>query len=136
MNARDTPAATADTQPWAIDAWTPPPDHISGLLELAEWETEVAWHDGYQAAVADVAERHAELAVTWRAIGHLSYEQRVAGRAEEMAAVAREQHVRYGTQEWAGLDNGATLPSVDWHPAPATLSPAVAAADNTPRRAA
>ncbi|GII23095.1 hypothetical protein [Planosporangium mesophilum] len=52
--------------------------------ELVEWEIEVAYHQGYRAALADVAAGHAELDATWRPAGRRGYERRVAERLAEM----------------------------------------------------
>lgn len=35
-------------------------------------------------------------------------------RMAEMEANAADLHAKYGTKPWAGLDNGAELPSPDW----------------------
>lgn len=118
MDARNTATAdTADTEPWAHTdgLWEPPPDPYTGLLELAEYETDAAWHAGYAHACADIAGRHAELAAVWKATGRASYQQKVAERIAGMEACAAAWHAQHGTREWAGLDNGATLPSADWH---------------------
>lgn len=60
------------------------------LHELIEWELAVAYHQGYQAALADVAARRAELDVAWRPVGHRAYERAVADRVAEMERHARE----------------------------------------------
>jgi hypothetical protein len=52
--------------------------------EQIEWEIEVAYHQGYQAALTDVAAGHAELDEVWRPIGRRRYEQKVAARIAEM----------------------------------------------------
>ncbi|HEV7898181.1 MAG TPA: hypothetical protein VGP31_10095 [Planosporangium sp.] len=52
--------------------------------ELVEWEIEVAYHQGYRAALADVAAGHAELEARWRPVGRLRYECQVAARLAEM----------------------------------------------------
>jgi hypothetical protein len=57
--------------------------------ELVEWEIAVAYHDGYRAALADVAAGHAELDATWRPAGRRGYERRVAERITEMERHAR-----------------------------------------------
>jgi hypothetical protein len=56
--------------------------------ELVEWELEVAYHQGYQAALADIAAGHAELDATWRPAGRRRYEQQVADRLAEMRRCA------------------------------------------------
>ncbi len=57
--------------------------------ELIEWEIAVAYHDGYRAALADIAAGHAELDAVWRPLGRRGYEQRVADRISEMERHAR-----------------------------------------------
>jgi hypothetical protein len=52
--------------------------------ELIEWELAVAYHQGYQAALADVAARRAELDAAWRPVGRRGYECAVADRIAEM----------------------------------------------------
>jgi hypothetical protein len=59
------------------------------LHELIEWEIEVAYHQGYQAALADVAARQAELDAAWRPVGRRRHARAVAARVAEM-----EQHAR------------------------------------------
>lgn len=114
---RDTPA------PLFVPALEPPsPDPLVALHEVAEYETECAWHDGYQAALTDVASRHVELANTWARSGQRRYEERVAERIADMAATAKAQHAQYGTREWVGLANGATLPTADWNAAPMAVA--------------
>ena len=54
------------------------------LHELIEWELAVAYHQGYQAALRDIAERRAELDARWRAPARRAYEQAVADRIAEM----------------------------------------------------
>jgi|tagenome__1003787_1003787.scaffolds.fasta_scaffold19182184_2 hypothetical protein len=60
------------------------------LHELIEWELAVAYHQGYQAALADVAARRAELDARWRAPGRRAHEQAVAERIAEMERHAAE----------------------------------------------
>lgn len=60
--------------------------------ELIEWELRVAFEQGYQAALADVAAGGAELDATWRPVGRRRYERRVAERLAEMEAHARRLH--------------------------------------------
>lgn len=110
IGTRDTPAA-----PTFVPALEPPsPVPLIALHEVAEYEAECAWHDGYVAALTDVAERHVELAHTWARAGQRRYEERVADRIAEMTATANAQHAQHGTTEWVGLDNGGVLPSADW----------------------
>jgi uncharacterized protein YukE len=57
--------------------------------ELVEWEIAVAYDQGYQAALADIAAGHAELSAAWRPAGRRRYEQKVAERIAEMRRCAR-----------------------------------------------
>jgi hypothetical protein len=77
------------------------------LHELVEWEIAVAYHQGYQAALADVAAGHAELDRAWRPVGCRRYEQRVADRIAEMRRHAHR--LRSDLEEWA-----ATHPDSGW----------------------
>jgi hypothetical protein len=56
--------------------------------ELIEWELEIAYQQGYRAALADVAAGHAELDAVWRRAGRRGYERRVAERTAEMERCA------------------------------------------------
>jgi hypothetical protein len=58
--------------------------------ELIEWEIAVAYEQGYQAALADIAAGHVELSAAWRPIGRRRYEQKVAERLDEMRRHARK----------------------------------------------
>lgn len=107
---RDTPAPP----PFVAGLLPPSPDLETAWHEQAEWEIEVAYHEGYQAALMDIAYRHAELDAAWKSIGQRLYADRVRDRINEMAAIAKAQHAQHSTREWVGLDNGATLPSADW----------------------
>jgi hypothetical protein len=57
--------------------------------ELVEWEIAVAYEQGYQAALADIAAGHVELSAAWRPVGRRRYEQKVAERLDEMRRHAR-----------------------------------------------
>jgi hypothetical protein len=57
--------------------------------ELIEWEIAVAYEQGYQAALADIAAGHVELAAAWRPIGRRRYDQKIAERLDEMRRHAR-----------------------------------------------
>ncbi len=57
--------------------------------DLVEWEIAVAYHQGYRAALADIAARHAELSAAWQPIGWRRHEQKVAERIAEMRRCAR-----------------------------------------------
>jgi hypothetical protein len=57
--------------------------------ELIEWEIAVAYDQGYQAALADVASGQVELAAAWRPAGRRRYEQKIAERLAEMRRHAR-----------------------------------------------
>jgi ubiquinone biosynthesis protein UbiJ len=52
--------------------------------ELIEWELAVAYHQGYQAALAEVAAGQAELDEAWRPVGHRRHDEQVADRIAEM----------------------------------------------------
>jgi uncharacterized protein YukE len=69
------------------------------LHELIEWELAVAYHQGYQAALGDIAARRAELDARWRTPGRRAYEQAVADRIEEM-----ERHAEALRAELAAAD--------------------------------
>ena len=60
-----------------------------GLHELIEWELAVAYHQGYRAALADVAAGQAELDAAWRPVGRRGHERAVAERVAEMRRCAR-----------------------------------------------
>lgn len=92
----------------------PTTDRETAWHETAEFEIEAAWWDGYHTALADIAERRAELATTWARTAHVLYRDRTAQRLAEMEASAAALHTHLGTTEWAGLNNGATLPTADW----------------------
>lgn len=112
VTVSSTPAAYADP---TAELLTPTDDPVARWYELTEYEIACAYADGYQQACVDIAARHAELAATWRATGRTTYEQRIAQRIADMAATAARDHALHGTQEWAGLEHGAVLPSADWN---------------------
>ncbi|HKT00779.1 MAG TPA: hypothetical protein VJT31_14710 [Rugosimonospora sp.] len=70
---------------------TPIPDTVHDLID---WLTEVAFHQGYQAALHDIATRHAELDEAWKPIGRRSHEQQVAARIAEMEQHAQQRRAR------------------------------------------
>jgi hypothetical protein len=74
--------------------------------ELIEWEIAVAYEQGYQAALADVAAGHAELAAAWRPIGRRRYEQKVAERLDEMRRHARRLRSKLDERSVRGRDCG------------------------------
>jgi hypothetical protein len=74
--------------------------------ELIEWEIAVAYEQGYQAALADVAAGHAELAATWRPIGRRRYQQKIAERLDEMRRHARRLRSELDERSVRGWDRG------------------------------
>jgi hypothetical protein len=74
--------------------------------ELIEWEIAVAYEQGYQAALADIAAGHAELAAAWRPIGRRRYEQKVAERLDEMRRHARRLRSDLDERSVRGRDRG------------------------------
>jgi hypothetical protein len=72
--------------------------------ELVEWEIEVAYQQGYRAALADLAAGSAELDAARQPIGRRRYEQQVAARLAEMR--------RHAERLRAELDRSA--PGGDW----------------------
>jgi hypothetical protein len=61
----------------------------AAVHEYIDWLTDAVHAMGYQAAVQDIAARHAELDAAWRPIGRSSYEQAVADRVATMEHSAR-----------------------------------------------
>jgi hypothetical protein len=93
--------------------------------ELVEWEIAIAYHEGYRAALEDVAAGHAELDAAWQPIGRRRYEQKVADRIAEMQRCARRLR--------AELDRrGRTGAGVPWPPVAVPGRPT----DQAPRSAA
>jgi hypothetical protein len=81
--------------------------------ELVEWELAVAYHQGYQAALADVAARRAELDAAWRPVGRRGYERAVAERIAEMERHAERLRAELDHRR-AVRAGGATGPA--WPP--------------------
>jgi hypothetical protein len=59
------------------------------LHDLVEWEIEVAYHQGYRAALADVAAGQVELDTAWRPVGRRRRGRLIAERLTEMERHAR-----------------------------------------------
>jgi hypothetical protein len=100
-------------------------------LQAQAWDDgyDQGYTDGYQQSrnetgqiIADLAVQHAEIAEAFARFEKVAREQRIADRIAEMERTAQAQHQRWGTQEWAGLESGATLPSADWVPDTTVLS--------------
>ncbi len=72
--------------------------------EQIEWEIAVAYEQGYQAALAEIAAGHVELSAAWRPIGRRRYEQKVAERLDEMRRHARR--LRLELDRSSGPDRG------------------------------
>jgi hypothetical protein len=72
--------------------------------ELIEWEIQVAYHQGYQAALADIATRQAELDAAWRPAGRLAHARAVAARIAEMERHARRLRAELDRRGPAGAD--------------------------------
>lgn len=94
-------------------------------LEATAWDDgyDQGRHDGYQAAhaetadiITDLSTQHAEIDMAFRHFSHANREQRIQQRIQDMEASAARLHTELGTTGWAGLDNGAQLPSADWAP--------------------
>jgi hypothetical protein len=51
--------------------------------QQCDWESEIAWHQGYTTALRDVAARQIELDQAWERIGQPTHEQRIAERIAE-----------------------------------------------------
>jgi hypothetical protein len=88
--------------------------------EQIEWEIAVAYEQGYQAALADIAARHAELSAAWRPIGRRRYEQKVAERLDEMRRHARRLRSELDRSELdsRGPDRGWPPVAVPGRPRP------------------
>lgn len=84
--------------------------------ELIEWEVAVAYEQGYQAALAEVAAGHVELAAAWRPIGRRRYEQKVAERLDEMQRHARRLRSELDRRTVRGRDHGWPLVAVPGRP--------------------
>lgn len=67
--------------------------------ELIEWELEVAYQQGYRAALDDVAAGHAELDAVWRRAGRRGYERRIAERTAEMERCAERLRAELATRD-------------------------------------
>lgn len=106
---------TPHSAPFVAALEPPSPDRLSAWHEQTELEVDMAYHAGYHAAVEDIAVRRVELSLAWARTAHQLYRDRVTERTAEMAATAAAHHAQHGTSEWAGLDNGATLPTADWN---------------------
>jgi hypothetical protein len=76
------------------------------LHELIEWELAVAFDQGYQAAVADLARARAELDDAWRPVGRADHERAVAARIAEME--------RHAAALRAELATHAANPPLPW----------------------
>jgi hypothetical protein len=74
--------------------------------EQIEWEIAVAYEQGYQAALADIAAGHVELSAAWRPIGRRRYEQKVAERLDEMRRHARRLRAGLDRRSGLGRDRG------------------------------
>jgi hypothetical protein len=74
--------------------------------EQIEWEIAVAYEQGYQAALADIAAGHVELSAAWRPIGRRRYEQKVAERLDEMRRHARRLRSELDRRSGRGQERG------------------------------
>jgi hypothetical protein len=67
-----------------------------------EDELIVAFNDGYEAALRDIAASTVELSDAWRLVGRKTHERRVRERLATFERCAVEGHARRGTREWTG----------------------------------
>jgi hypothetical protein len=114
--------------------------------EQIEWEIVAAFHDGYRAALDDIAARHAELAATWRPVGRQRYRDKVADRVAEMERLAGrlrgELDRRAADPDWPAVavpgrcPTGAGSTGAPQKAAPQKAAPHTAAAQKAARRAA
>jgi len=74
--------------------------------EQIEWEIAVAYEQGYQAALAEIAAGHAELSAAWRPVGRRRYEQKIAERLDEMRLHARRLRSELDRRAGQGVDGG------------------------------
>lgn len=66
--------------------------------------------------ISDLAARYADIDTGFKRLAYATREQRITRELADMEAVADRIHATTGTQPWAGLENGAILPSADWVP--------------------
>jgi hypothetical protein len=92
--------------------------------ELIEWEIAVAYEQGYQAALADIAAGHVELSAAWRPIGRRRYEQKVAERLDEMRRQARRLRSELDRRSGRAPDRGWPPVAVPGRPRRATRAAA------------